>query len=521
MPSPSSAAAALPSRPGNLSRAMEWACTPSGGVALLIAATLLLRLLFAAALGLGIDESYMVAAGRHPQLGYFDHPPIAWWLAWAASRLLGDDTAFVVRLPFVALFALSTFLMYRITARLFGARPGFWAAVALNLAPVFGVTTGTWVLPDGPLTAALLGALACLLGALPARGRAAWGWWLGAGACAGIALCSKYTAVLTFAGAVLYLVSDRDEGRKWLARPHPYAAALLSATMFLPVVVWNAGHGWTSFLFQGGRAVGRFHPWGPLSLLGGEAVFLLPWIWAALMLCAAGALRRGRQGHASWLLLCLAAPPILLFLLVSFWSHVLFHWASPGYLMLLPLLGDAIARRLDSRALRVGLAATATLVLAGVALVGTEVRLNWLPSVLEDFPVGADPDLDAVDWTSLRADLESRGLLARPGLVVAATRWHDAGKIDYALGGAMPVICLGPDPREYGEIAPVARYSGRDVLIVVPRGTLAGVVRRFGSLFELSPGGRALVRAARRQPGHDAADVHRAPAAWLTVAVLT
>jgi hypothetical protein len=50
-----------------------WLDTPQGGVALLIGTTLAARLLFAAALGFGIDESY-----------YFDHPPVAWWLAWGA-----------------------------------------------------------------------------------------------------------------------------------------------------------------------------------------------------------------------------------------------------------------------------------------------------------------------------------------------------------------------------------------------------------------------------------------------------
>ena len=52
----------------------------------------MLRLLLAAALGLGIDESYMVAAGREWQLSYFDHPPIAWWLAWGAAHLAGSDS---------------------------------------------------------------------------------------------------------------------------------------------------------------------------------------------------------------------------------------------------------------------------------------------------------------------------------------------------------------------------------------------------------------------------------------------
>ena len=46
-----------------LRAATAWIKTPTGGVTLLILGTFLARLLFAGSLGLGIDESYMVAAG--------------------------------------------------------------------------------------------------------------------------------------------------------------------------------------------------------------------------------------------------------------------------------------------------------------------------------------------------------------------------------------------------------------------------------------------------------------------------
>ena len=139
---------------------VAWLKTPSGAVAALMVVTFLARLLFAASLGLGIDESYMVAAGRKLQLSYFDHPPVAWWLAWGAAHLTGSESAIVVRLPFIALFALTTFLIYRVTSALLNAEAGLWAAVVLNVAPVLGITAGTWVLPDGPLFAALLGTTA-------------------------------------------------------------------------------------------------------------------------------------------------------------------------------------------------------------------------------------------------------------------------------------------------------------------------------------------------------------------------
>ncbi len=458
--------------------------TPARAVAALILTTFAARLLFAAALGLGIDESYMVAAGRKLQLSYFDHPPIAWWMAWGVAHLTGSESALVVRLPFIALFALTTFLMYRVTAALFDPEAGLWAAVVLNMAPVLGITAGSWVLPDGPLFATLLGALFCLVPALRSEGRAAWGWWLAAGICAGLALCSKYSAVLTLAGGSAFLLTE-PASRRWLMRPHPYVAGLVALVVFLPVLVWNAGHGWVSFLFQGGRAGGALRPFGPIVALAGQAAFLLPWIWAPLMWCGLVALRHGPSDRERWLLVCLATPPILLFTIAALWGNPLFHWAVPGYLMLVPMLGEAIARRRQtSRVVRIWLGTTAAFVIVAVVFVASEVRFNWLYGLIEELPVGRDPSLDVVDWTSLRADFENRGFLDRPGLVVATLKWHEAGKIDYALGGRIPVICLGPDPRQYGLTANPDDHVGADVLIVAPRRSLAQIESQFRDQFD-------------------------------------
>lgn len=463
----------------------EWLKAPPGNVALIVIATLVLRLLFAASLGLGIDESYMVAAGRNFQLSYFDHPPLAWWMAWAATHVAGTDAAWAVRLPFVLTFALTTWLMFRLTSRLFSARAGLWSAAFLNAAPVFGVTTGSWVLPDGPLIAALLAAAICFVEALDRSEDDAWGWWSAVGLCAGIAMLSKYSAVLTIAGAVLFLLTTAS-ARHWLARPHPYVASIIALTIFSPVVIWNAEHGWVSLLFQGGRAgLGRMHLLGPFSTLAGEALFLLPWIWLALISCGFLAVRRRPRDDRSWLLVCLALPPIVLFTLISLWTHVLFHWAAPGYLMLFPLLGKTLDHwGNNKRAVRIGLGASAAFVLVAMLFVASEVKFNWLPNVFENFAPGKDPDLEAVDWTSVRVQLNSRGLLLESGRVVAATRWFDAGKLDYALGGEVKVICLGLDPREYGVTTDMQDFIGRDILIVAPRTTLGQITTQFGGAFD-------------------------------------
>jgi 4-amino-4-deoxy-L-arabinose transferase-like glycosyltransferase len=450
---------------------------------LLILAGTALRLLFAAALGLGIDESYVVAAGRTLRLGYFDHPPAVWWLSSLAARLAGSAAPVIVRLPFILLFALSTWLIYRLAARLFSPRAGLWAAITLNLSPLFGVAFGTFVLPDGPLDACLLAAALFLSLALEASSGALF-WWLLAGFALGLALFSKYSAILVLAGAFLYLCTS-PRHRNWLGRPAPWLAVLIAFLVFSPVLLWNFDHHWISFAYQGGRA-GRFafHPLAPFIVFGGEALFLLPWIWVPLILSGIGALRSGPGDWQRWLLLCLGLPAILLFSIIALWSRgrVLFHWAAPGYLMLFPLLGDAIDRRLAAgdRTIRPWLLFTAGFVLLGATLVGADARFNLLAPFVSP---GHDPALQIFDWGSLRPELAKRHLLDRPGLVIGTVRWSDAAKIDYALGGAPPVVVLGADPHEYGLIHPLARYCGHDVLIIAPNVTPARIAADYGKLF--------------------------------------
>ncbi|MBW4021624.1 MAG: glycosyltransferase family 39 protein [Proteobacteria bacterium] len=457
---------------------------------LLILVTTLIRLVMGWALGLGIDETYMVAASRHLELSYYDHPPISWWLTHAAMAITGSQAPDIVRLPFILLFALSTWLMARITTRLSGdERAGFWAALILNLSPVYAVTAGGWVLPDGPLDCALLGFLlfsARAVGLIP--GGRAWGDWLAAGACAGLTMLSKYNGLLVLIGLPAYLLTV-PQARVWLRRPQPWVAGLLALALFSPVVVWNAEHHWASFAFQGDRAGGlRFHPLAPIVVWAGEALFVLPWIWVPLILLWLRALRRGPAEPRGWLLALMAATPILLFAIVSIWSsdHILYHWSAPGTLMLFPLLGVEVARRLRLGApgLRRGIVAAAAVLVVGLVLVGTQMRLNWLTAVAGPaFMAHAKDAAGGVNWNPLKPELEARGLLSEPGLVVAVTRWDDAGKIDYALDGSLPVTVLARDAREYGIVAPADRFIGHPMLILVPNSDAAALAARLGPMF--------------------------------------
>jgi 4-amino-4-deoxy-L-arabinose transferase-like glycosyltransferase len=442
------------------------------------------RLAFSAALGLGIDESYMVAAGRTLAWSYFDHPPISWWLARGAALAAFSEHPFVVRLPFVLLFAGTTWMVYRLTALLFRPRAGVWAAAALSLAPMLGVTSATWVLPDGPLDFALAGfALAAAHALRPAFARPL-AWWLVAGAFAGLAVMSKYTAVLVLAGLPIFLATSPAH-RRWLLRPHPWLALAVAVAVSAPLLLWTWQHGLASIGFQGGRAaVETLRPWGPLAVLGGAALFLLPWIWAGLALALWGALRRGPADPAGWYLVCLALPPIVVFALVALWSDKLplFHWAAPGYLLLFPLLGTFLDHRRTVAWLRPATVATVAMVLAALVVVSFEARTGALSRLVPAL-ARTQPALQAVDWNELRDELRTRGLLGRPDLAVAALQWHVAGKVDFALGGALPVFCLCSDARQYGVVRPASDFIGEDVIIVLPPNSRRDPVVQFADVF--------------------------------------
>lgn len=436
-----------------------------------IAAGTILRLAFGGAIGLGIDESYMVAAGRTLRLGYFDHPVLSWWLSAGAAKLFGSEAPVVVRLPFIVLAAISGWLLYLLTRRIGAPRAGLWAVVAFNLAPVFAVSAGGWVLPDGPLVCALLGFALALLRALETEER---DWWLAAGVAAGLALLSKYTAGLVILGAFVGLLA-LPAGRAALRTAKPWLAVLVMAILFAPVVAWNVKTGFASFAFQGGRAAAaRFNPAGPLVVLAGSAGFLLPWIWAPAVWAWGAAFRRR---DAALLLACMAAPPVVLFTLVALWSRqVLFHWPAPGYLLMLPLLGVWLAgvEQVQARAVRRVAAGTAVLLVASLGVVSLEVRTHVLG-------LARDPALQAVDWTGLRPALAARGLL---GKVLAAPNWADMGKIDYALGPGSGLICLNVDAREYGFSPGPAAHLGEDIVIIAPRQDPARIAAAYGGVFE-------------------------------------
>jgi 4-amino-4-deoxy-L-arabinose transferase-like glycosyltransferase len=290
-----------------------------------------LRLLAAAIVPLAPDEAYYWVWSRTLQPGYLDHPPMV-ALFIRAGTLIAGENAFGIRLAGPIGIAIASILLARAADDLFPEkRPGAWAAALFNATLIVGVGT-ILATPDTPLLVfwcAALWALARLHATQDGR------WWLAFGLFCGLALLSKYTAVLLGAGAAAWLLLSRP-AQRWWRDWRLYAGGIIALLVFSPVLFWNAANGWASFAKQGGRA-GTDAPGITLRFLGeliaAQVGLATPLIF---ILCVAGtalALHAWwrRDDSAAAMIAALVLPGAAIFVWQATGSRVQGNWPAILY----------------------------------------------------------------------------------------------------------------------------------------------------------------------------------------------
>jgi len=443
------------------------------------------RLLLAAVLGLGVDEAYTLSVAHDLNLSYYDHPPLQYWIAHFSMPLLGDGRA--ARLPFIAMFAASSWLLYRLTQVLFGRPAAVVALLALNCSAFF-TFAGGWVLPDGPLMLGLLAAALILARRFfaPAATRPSeLASWLAAGGWLGVAALAKYPALLFAVGVLIFLAGDLCR-RSELRRAPFWLGALLALLVSMPVFIWNAQHDWLSFAYQfgRGRAQDGLHPEYVLANIIGQAIWMLPWIFVPMLVASWRAARAGRSAARSYYCLCLGLPAIAIFTIIPFWGSLgLPHWQMPGWLLLYPVLGEYMVRTFaPPQRRRFAIAWVSLLVLVGATLVGHTVS-GYGRILAPGLFVHGDPTLDALEWGQLPPALRARGLL-QPGVFLITTNWTYAGRIDQALHDSVPVVVFGGNAKQFALRYDPAQFVGRDALVIGPSDTMQDMSRKLQPYFE-------------------------------------
>ena len=264
------------------------------GVAVLIAALTALRVIYAGVIDLRTDEAYYWTWSKENVLSFLDHPPMIAWFIRFGTAIFGD-TNFGVRFAGVLAMLVTQLLLADIVRRVTHDVRAVVLAVLMPEAALYYGLLMAKVSPDValiPFAVAMVWALVRLSESDDAR------WWLAAGVFAGLALLSKFTAVM-LVPAVLAFMLVPDWRRRWLLSPYPWLAALIAVVLFLPVLIWNAGHDWASFRFQFVRATAAHElSWRTVGdfiglQFGLVGFILLPVVLSGVALTAWRGYRRG------------------------------------------------------------------------------------------------------------------------------------------------------------------------------------------------------------------------------------
>jgi 4-amino-4-deoxy-L-arabinose transferase-like glycosyltransferase len=330
------------------------------------AATFVFHLLANPHYGFFRDELYFIICGRHPQWGYVDQPPVIPLLA-AGSQIFG--TSLVALRAVSAIFAAaSVFVTCRLVQELRGGTfAQTLAAICAALAPIlaaFGAlvgpdTVGLWA---WPLMA--LYALRIAQGADPR-------WWLAAGAVAGIALESKYSAAFFLAALIVGLLATRE--RRALATPWFAGGIAIAIVVALPNFVWQARLGFPMLeLLENGQH-GKNVMLSPLAFVLQQVLLtnpMLALVWIAGL------------GYALW-----RAPlrwlgigfAVLVAMMIA--THAKNYYASDVYPVMFALGGVAL-EAWTQRFTALRPAAAAIAVLAGLLLLPLAVPVLPVPQFI-------------------------------------------------------------------------------------------------------------------------------------------
>ena len=423
-----------------------------------------LRLVVAAFTPLFPDETYYWEYSRHLAPGYYDHPPLVAWAVRLGTTLFGN-TPLGVRFGPVLLGAAGAFFLAATARRVAGDVAAFWLAAAFAAIPLAsGLVLAT---PDAPLLAASAATLYCVVRALQAEvgTRGAIGWWCAAGLALGLAVSSKYTAVLLPLGIFAGLLASPLRSR--LATPWPYVAVGIGIVVFSPVILWNAANDWISFAFQLGHGLGRVGGSvlkRELELIGGQAGLLSPVVFA---MCAVAVARNVRP-PAVPLHRVLAVTALLVFAFFVYSAtkrRVEANWPALAWLPALVLAVCHLQSERWGKWFRGGVYFAAAL--------SVVVYVNAFVPVLP-VPARRDPAARASGWDDLATAVHRvhgpRLPISSYRTWVAADRYQDASELAFHLPGNPEVFALNiagrPNTYDLWPAFPERAYP-RDALILV------------------------------------------------------
>ncbi len=409
-------------------------------------ATLAIKFILAYILPLSGDEAYFLVWARHPDYGFYDHPPMVGWLLQLMLNFGSSEV--VLRLPAILVSTLIGIGIYQLLKPYDETKAAlvavFYLVSPLNVLNVL-ITTDTPLILFAFLSAAAL---------FRALQRNSMVWYALSGIFLGMAFLSKYFAVLLGLGYVAYLIFARRD----LRNPRGFALLFLVALPFALVnLYWNYTHCWDNVLFNlYTRNEGEAFSPGKFAIFIGMMIYLLtpPAVYYLFKHRAEFA---QRIGHSPLKLFVYAfLVPMAVFVVLSVKKVIGLHWVLSFYAFFFLSLALLLSREELVKAIKftVWLAAAH---LAAIALIAYLPMDTWKQHKLYDGIVFMFRNDEIVDKVRPYA---SQFLLAADGYTPAAIISYHYGKDFFVFGEGSHYA------RQDDIITDFRQFSGRDILVL-------------------------------------------------------
>jgi membrane-associated phospholipid phosphatase len=275
------------------------------------------------------DEAYQWLWSKHLALSYYSKPPGIALIQFVSTSFFGD-TGLGVRFFSPLFAAILSVMALRFFVREAGARLAFCLLLVVTAAPLLGVGTILMTI-DPPLVLCWTWALIAGWRAVQPDGLTRD--WLVVGLAMGLGFLCKYTAICQIVcWTIFFALSPR--ARLHLRKPGPWLALLVFSFCTLPVMIWNAQHGWITVTHVAGDA-GMRSEWKPTlryfwDFVVSEGLLLNPIFFVGAIWAMFG-FWKFRHERPLWLyFFCMGAPLFFGYWLYSFHSRILANWIAPA-----------------------------------------------------------------------------------------------------------------------------------------------------------------------------------------------
>ena len=410
-------------------------------------ATLAIKFIIAYIIPMSGDEAYFIVWAKHPDFGFYDHPPMVGWILQLLLYLGSSEV--ILRLPAILLSTLVGIGIYQLLKPHDETKAAL-VAILFMISPLN--ILNVLVTTDTPLVLFVFLSAAALFKALQKNSMA---WYGLSGALFGMAFLSKYFAALLGISYLAYLIfSDRSK-QKTQGFILLFVAALPFALLNL---YWNYTHCWDNVLFNFyTRNEGEQLSLGKVAIFLGTQIYLMtPPVIYYLFKHRARFGQKIEHGHFKLFAYAFLLP-MAAFAILSLKKTIGLHWVLAFYPFLYLLLHLFLSRDELFKSLKF-MAWLSAAHLAAIAVIAALPMETWKQNKLYDGIVFMFKNDEVAE--KVRPYEQQQFLLASDGYTPAAIISYHYGKDFFVFGEGSHYA------RQDDMVTDFRQFSGRNILIL-------------------------------------------------------